>query len=190
MHPFVLALVLLLGQSHALVYLAYDYHGHQPDEPFGISGGLPQYIFVLCCIPISSVSFTRNKSTTTGNTTTTTTWNWICRHLYKKTDVGTPKNSRPSWINKSQHDYLLRQPITHSQTCQLLEILKNNFLFKYFLTRNCKKWCNQSDIENIYRLSRASYIYTCIYISICVCVCDILTISPRCVNHRNLPGER
>ena len=52
--------------------------------------------------------------------------------------------------------------------------LKKKILFKYFMTRNCEKWCNQSDIENPYWLSRASYIY------IYVCVWHFNDISQVC----------
>ena len=55
-----------------------------------------------------------------------------------------------------------------SQTCQLFYNLKKKKNFKLFMKRNCEKWCNQSQVENPYRLSRASYkyIYICLVLGI------------------------
>ena len=84
------------------------------------------------------------------------------KYYYTKTEVGTPKNHRPPWIHKSQHDYPLRQPITDLPT---FENFKKHFFFQTFHEKKLWKVAQSisgwTDIENPYRLSGALYIYIC-----------------------------
>ena len=107
----------------------------------------------------------------------------ICR-LKTKTNVGTPKNPRPPLIHKSQLDYPFRPLITDLPTFENLKTLFFQTFHEKKLWKVVQSISVWTDIENPYRLSRASYTFIYMYMSNSWHY--ILTISPTI----NLPGGR